>query len=111
MWITIIILRRNGIIIPVVNDYFTDLITIPMYCYLIQYMMNKIMGFHWRLNLKFIITSILYISILFEVVCPSISDQFIGDIFDILAYFFGGIAYYIFQIRQQQSKLWFSRTY
>jgi hypothetical protein len=96
-WITIIILRRNGIIIPWVNAYFTDLITIPMYCYLIQYTMNKIMGFQWKPNFKFIITSILYLSILFEVICPLISNRFTGDIFDVFAYFVGGMGYYFFK--------------
>ncbi|MBK1897794.1 hypothetical protein [Chryseobacterium paridis] len=69
--------------------------------------MNKILGFHWKPNLKFIITSIVYLSILFEVLCPSISDKFIGDIFDVVAYFMGGIGYYFFQIHPQKSKLFF----
>lgn len=96
-WLTIIILRRNGIIIPWINDYFTDLMTMSMYCYLIQYIMNKIMGFQWKPNLKFIITSTLYLSVLFEVVCPLISNRFTGDIFDVLAYFVGGVGYSFFK--------------
>lgn len=110
-WVTIIIFRRNGMIIPVVNGYFTDVITIPMYCYLIKYMMNKVMGFPWEPNLEFIISSFVYISVLFEVICPLISDQFTGDILDVLAYFAGGMSYYFFKNKKQQSKLLFSKFF
>jgi len=110
-WLVIIIFRRNGIIIPWVNDYFTDLITIPMYCYLVQYLMNKILGFHWKPNLEFIISSTVYLSILFEIVCPLISNKFTGDIFDVLAYFFGGMGYFIFQNKTQKVRLLLSNFF
>ncbi|MCS3531448.1 hypothetical protein [Chryseobacterium sp. JUb7] len=97
MWLIIFLLRKNGIIIPVINNYLTDLITIPMYAYLIEYIVNKIPGFRWKPDLKFILTSILYISFLFEVFCPMISDRFTGDVFDIVAYSIGGLGYYFFR--------------
>lgn len=97
-WLLIIALRRKEIIIPYVNNYFTDLITVPMYCYLIEYVMNTVLGFQWKPNFQFILTSILYLSLLFEVVCPSISTRFTGDILDVVAYAVGGIIYYILKI-------------
>ncbi|WP_345992214.1 hypothetical protein AAEU33_09235 [Chryseobacterium sp. Chry.R1] len=97
IWSAIIIFRKNGIIIPWFNDYFTDLITVPMYGYLIQYGMNKILGFRWQPDLKFIISSVIYLSLLFEWFCPLVSDHFVGDFFDVLAYSIGGIGYYLFQ--------------
>ncbi|ASK30436.1 hypothetical protein CEY12_10090 [Chryseobacterium sp. T16E-39] len=108
-WLTIILLRRNGIIIPWINDYFTDVLTIPMYAYLIQYVMNKILGFQWKPNLKFIISSAIYLSVLFEIVCPLISDQFTRDIFDILSYFVGGMGYYWFKNKKERSRQLFSK--
>lgn len=97
-WAVIILLRSNGIFIPVVNDHFTDLITIPMYCYLIEYIMNSLLGFQWKPDLKFVLTSVIYLSFLFEILCPKLSPLFTGDIFDVLAYFAGGIIYYFFMI-------------
>ncbi|MBO9691890.1 hypothetical protein [Chryseobacterium sp.] len=98
-WGIIILLRRNGIFIPVLNDYFTDGITVPMYCYLIEYIMNTVLGYHWKCDLKFVLTSILYLSLLFEVLCPRLSGDFTGDLSDVLAYSTGGILYYFIKVR------------
>nr|WP_315026852.1 hypothetical protein [uncultured Chryseobacterium sp.] len=98
IWGAIILLRRKGIYIPVINDYLTDFITIPMYCYMIELIMNSL-GYDWKPDLKFVLTSILYISFLFEVLCPQLSPVFTGDLFDALAYFFGGMGYYFFRIK------------
>jgi hypothetical protein len=96
VWIVIIIMRKNGIVIPFVNNHLTDLYTIPMYCYLIQFIMNNILGFKWKPDLKFILISVLNLSLLFEVVLPFLSHQFTGDILDVLAYGTGGMIYYFF---------------
>jgi len=98
-WGTIVLLRQNGIYIPVINDYFADGITVPMYCYLIGYIMNSILGCSWKPDLKFIFTSVLYLSFLFEVLCPKLSAQFTGDTFDVLAYFAGGMVYYFVAVK------------
>jgi len=96
IWLGIFSLRKNGVIIPFVNDHLTDLITIPMYCYLIQYIMNGFLGYNWKPDLKFIITSTVYLSLLFEVICPRISTIFTADIVDVIAYSIGGFLYYRF---------------
>ncbi|MET3035576.1 hypothetical protein ABXT08_05715 [Chryseobacterium sp. NRRL B-14859] len=99
VWAAILLLRKNGIYIPVINGYFTDFITVPMYCYLIEYIMNNIMGYHWKPDLKFVLTSVVYLSFLFEVICPGLSKVFTGDIIDVLAYFVGGMIYYLLRIK------------
>ncbi|RXM37966.1 hypothetical protein BOQ62_19940 [Chryseobacterium sp. CH21] len=104
VWSIIILLRCNGIVIPVINDYFTDLITIPMYCCLIEYIMNGILGYPWKPDLKFVLTSALYLSFLFEVLCPKLSTHFTGDFWDVLAYFAGGMGYYFFRVRPGYKK-------
>lgn len=96
IWVVMVIVRRKGIFIPYINGYLTDLVTVPMYTYLIQYTMNQVLCYYWKPDLKFILTSIVCISLLFEVVCPLISTRFTGDIFDVLAYFAGGTGYYFF---------------
>ncbi|NIF04224.1 hypothetical protein F3J23_02120 [Chryseobacterium sp. Tr-659] len=98
-WAVIIFLRKNGIYIPFINNHFTDCITVPMYCYLIEYIMNSLLGYQWKPDLKFVLTSILYLSFLFEVLCPMLSERFTGDILDVLAYGLGGMIYYLFRIK------------
>ncbi|WP_185287589.1 hypothetical protein [Chryseobacterium lactis] len=101
VWAAIILLRRNGIYIPVINNHFTDLITVPMYCYLIEYIMNSILGYHWKPDLKFVLTSVLYLAFLFEVLCPKLSGLFTGDFLDVLAYATGGLVYYFFSVKNR----------
>jgi len=61
--------------------------------------MNKRMGYSWKPDLKFILTSVLYLSLLFEAICPLISERFTADLLDILAYLAGGMLYYFLKIR------------
>ncbi|RQO38258.1 hypothetical protein DBR39_15440 [Chryseobacterium sp. KBW03] len=103
-WGAVLVLRQNGIYIPFLNDYFTDCITVPMYCYLIEYIMNVVLGYHWTPDLKFVLTSVLYLSFLFEVLCPKLSSHFTGDFYDVLAYSVGGVLYYFFAVRQIHKK-------
>ncbi|KPE49357.1 hypothetical protein [Chryseobacterium indologenes] len=98
-WFLVIFLRHEGIFIPVISNYFTDFITVPMYAYLIEYLMNKGMGYSWKPDLNFIMTSVLYLSLLFEALCPLVSERFTGDLLDVLAYLTGGILYYFLKIR------------
>lgn len=98
-WLLIVFLRKKGIIIPVISNHFTDFITVPMYTYLIEYLMNTVMGYRWKPDVKFIFTSVLYLSLLFEVICPMLSERFTGDILDVMAYLAGGIVCYLLKIR------------
>ncbi|WET51668.1 hypothetical protein PYS58_11100 [Chryseobacterium indologenes] len=98
-WAVIVLLRKNGVFIPIINNHFTDFMAIPMYCYFIEYIMNSWLGFHWRPDFKFVLTSILYLSFLFEVLGPELSHLFTGDIWDVLSYFLGAMLYYFFKIR------------
>lgn len=98
IWILIIVLRKEGIFIPVISNHLTDFITIPMYACLIEYMMTGL-GYHWQPDLKFFLTSTVYISLLFEVICPMLSEKFTGDFWDVLAYSAGGMIYYLAKVR------------
>lgn len=105
IWLGIYILRKNNIIIPIINDYLTDLITIPLYSYVIKYIMNDILNHDWKSDLQFYISSFIYISLLFELICPMISPRFTGDIFDVLVYFLGGSSYYLFEKCKMKSSV------
>lgn len=89
----IIVLRRFDIIVPVVNNYLTDLYTIPMYCYTIQFIMNEVFGYKWKPDLKFILWSTFYILIIFEVLGPLASVKFTGDLLDCVCYITGALMY------------------
>lgn len=97
IWLVIISLRSAGVIVPLVNNYLTDLYTIPMYCYTIETLMNRMFGYEWKSDFKFIISSSLFISILFEFICPLISPSYTSDIIDVLCYFTGGILFYYYR--------------
>ena len=99
IWGFIVVLRKNGIYIPLISNYFTDFITVPMYCYLIEYIMREIGSYSWKPDLKFVVTSWVYLSFLFEVLCPALSDLFTADILDVLAYFLGGAGYYFWIVK------------
>lgn len=94
LWIFIILLGKKGVCIPLINSYLTDFITVPMYAYLIEYLMNEVMGYYWKPDFKFILSSTIYLSLLFEVVCPILSDRFTGDILDVVAYLTGSLTCY-----------------
>lgn len=98
-WVVIVFLRNNGIFIPVISGHLTDFMTIPMYAYLIDYIMNALLNYSWKPDFKFILSSAIYLSLLFEAICPMLSEKFTGDILDVIAYFTGGVAYYFVRIR------------
>lgn len=97
IWLGIYILRKNNIIIPIINDHLTDFITIPLYSYVIKYIMNDVLNHDWKPDLQFYLSSFIYISLLFELICPMISSRFTSDIFDVLAYFLGGVSCYLIE--------------
>ncbi|PIF47187.1 hypothetical protein CLU96_4236 [Chryseobacterium sp. 52] len=99
VWVFIILLRKYDVFIPVISNHFTDLITIPMYAYLIEYLMNAVLGQPWKPDFKFILSSTIYLSLLFEVVGPMLSERFTGDLLDVGAYCIGGIIYYFLRLR------------
>ncbi|WP_126652046.1 hypothetical protein [Chryseobacterium aureum] len=103
-WGLIILLRSKGIVIPFINNHFTDCITIPMYCYLIEYIMNQVLGCPWKPDLKFVLTSVLYLSFLFEGLCPELSSHFTRDFLDVLAYCVGGAGYYFTVAREAHKR-------
>lgn len=105
IWVGVFILRKDHTIIPMVNDHLTDLITIPLYSYVIKYTMNEILSHNWKPDLQFYISSFIYISLLFELICPMVSPRFTGDIFDVLAYFLSGSSYYLFEKCKMRSSV------
>lgn len=93
-WIIVRVLRYNEIYLPIINDYLTDLYSIPMICYTIQSIAGYIYKTKIELSFRFILFITLNVSILFEFISPHFSKIHTGDIFDVLAYFTGATIYY-----------------
>ncbi len=96
IWGLILILRKLEIYIPFINNHLTDLYTIPMYCYTIEILMNGL-GYQWKPDLKFVLISAINITVTFEIVCPFLSDKFVGDFIDVICYFVGGILFFAYR--------------
>lgn len=105
VWLTIYILRRNNIIIPYINGYLTDLIAVPMYCYFVEFITNFFSTAKREFKRKDIISSIFYLSLIFEIICPYISDKFTSDPFDVICYTIGGFTYYFLRKRMNQAQV------
>lgn len=106
VWLTIYILRRNNIIIPYINGYLTDLIAVPMYCYFVEFITNFFSTAKREFKRKDIISSIVYLTIIFEVICPHISDKFTSDPFDVVCYIIGGFTYYFLRKRMNKTQVY-----
>lgn len=94
VWLLILLLRTQNIIIPFVNDHLTDLYSVPMFCYTIKIFVNIFIEKKWNPSLRFILSSAMYLTLTFEIICPYISNIYTYDIIDIICYFMGGILYY-----------------
>lgn len=95
LWLGIYVLRKYGIIIPIINNHLTDLYSVPMFCYTINLLMDAIFKTKRVTALKDILFSTFYLTIIFEVICPKISNIYTADILDALCYLIGGILYYL----------------
>lgn len=97
IWACIVILRKFGIYIPIINDHLTDLYAVPMYCYTIEFLMTKVFNYKFKPDLKFVLTSTLYLTLIFEVFGPLFSDKFVGDFVDAVCYLIGGLAFFCYR--------------
>jgi len=94
-WPLIHYFRWRGMPIPVLNDYLTDFVFIPLVAHasliftrFISRKPNIIYPLHWLLIIA------LYVSVIFEVLLPRYSTKVVGDTGDIAAYFAGSIFYF-----------------
>lgn len=94
LYISLYILKHNGIYIPLISDYLIDLICIPLVLGWIKMFTDKlsIQNFQW--GILPIVIAVIYFSIVFEFIMPNFSDQYTQDYWDILFYTIGGIIFY-----------------
>jgi hypothetical protein len=79
----------------IIQSYGTDILFIPM-------LMVSIKIVRWLFDLSFplgkkeVLFSVLYAAAVFEWILPALSENYVGDPFDVLAYFLGGTFYVVF---------------
>ena len=80
----------------VLSAYLDDFLCLPILLSLILLVQRRLIvqDEAFKLPVGHIIVSILYISLLFELVLPGFSVKFIGDPFDVLAYSAGAALFY-----------------
>ena len=95
IWGIIAFLRRNGIIIPLINDHLTDLYSVPMFSYTIMKIMKLTYYPDWRPDLKFLLGAALNLTIVFEIIFPLLSARYTTDFIDVICYFSGALIYHL----------------
>lgn len=100
IWGSIASFREYGFIIPLINDHLTDLYSVPMFSYTIMKIMQLTYYPEWRPDLKFLVGAAVNLTLVFEVICPILSDRYTADLLDIICYFTGAVMYYFIAYRK-----------
>ena len=69
--------------------YITDLLCMPLLLMLSVVFMRMMWWPHLLLDLKKVMAAWLYVSILFEMILPSLSDRYTADTWDVVVYAIG----------------------
>lgn len=87
--------QKKGIIFPwFIQNYWNDLMVMPLVLKLALIVLQKIHGKDWVLSIGHIFLCCAYFAFLFELVFPYYYERYTSDIWDVVAYFVGGILYY-----------------
>jgi hypothetical protein len=99
LWIVIHACRLLHYPIPVLNDYLTDFIAVPVMSHLALTFTRSyiVRNRYYTYPLSYLLFIALYVSVVFEWIMPGISSKFTGDVLDVAAYFAGSIFYYFIQ--------------
>lgn len=92
-------MKKSGIYYPFFSDYLADLICLPIVLTISRFLIIKLtsVGSGFELSPAKIIVATCYIAIVFEFLLPNFSSNYQSDMLDIVAYFLGASAYYIFR--------------
>ena len=100
-WILIRATRKLGYPIPILNNWLTDFIFVPLICYIALSIGHLLLGrnrtpLFYPLYQVMILSSV--VSIVFEILLPDYTTYNTGDPLDAISYFLGGFFYrYIHQ--------------
>lgn len=105
------LLEKNGIFIPYFHAYSDDVCAMPVLLSFASALMSLVyfgkdaLRFSYPLSRFQIISTLIYTTILFEIILPKYNAIYTADKYDFLAYAAGAILYYMFiNIRLTESK-------
>lgn len=88
-------LETHQIFIPYVHAYLDDLLCFPIVLNLTLFLLRKIyQNPDYRFTTMQIVFAVAYFSLVFEVVLPYFSENYRGDIWDVVAYGLGAIVFW-----------------
>ncbi|TVR38631.1 MAG: hypothetical protein EA392_09150 [Cryomorphaceae bacterium] len=93
------LLRVLDVYIPVVSDYLADLLALPVILTISRFLMIKfkVVNPSFEINLWMVLLTATYVSLVFEWWLPPRSERYTSDLVDVMAYFLGAIAYYLYR--------------
>lgn len=93
--------KTSGNYWPIVSDHLADLICLPIVLSICRYTLIK-----WKLapptfelTPAMVLAATIYFSVVFEGLLPLWNNNHHADFVDVLAYFLGGILYFLFRSR------------
>ena len=106
LYATLYYFKTSGTYWPIVSDHLADLICLPIVLSICRYALIK-----WKfapptfeLTPGMVLAAAIYFSVVFEGLLPMWKTNHHADFIDILAYFLGGISYFLFRLRIQNTK-------
>lgn len=95
-YLTLYFHKKSGHYIPWISDYMADLLCMPIvfaFC-LAVLKFWRVVSKDFELSASMIIVAVIYFSLVFEWILPSLSEKHHADTLDIVAYSLGALAYY-----------------
>jgi hypothetical protein len=83
---------------PLINDYLADVLCLPLLLTAVVWTIRRIKRLPFLvLDWKMILFAWLYTSLIFEYILPMSSAKYTADIYDVAAYFAGGVLFFLLQ--------------
>lgn len=83
--------------IPFLHDYLNDLLAMPVILSLALFLMRLIYrNVHYILSKTQVVFAVIYLALVFELILPFLSTNYVGDIIDVICYMAGGFLFYKF---------------
>jgi len=92
-----------GVHIPFIDSYIDPFLAMPILLLMLDWEM-EFFRTRPKLNEMELLASFIIFSVIFEWFFPYLSADFTGDVWDIIAYFLGGLLYYLSRQYDEQPK-------
>jgi len=95
-WLIVIIARKSGHPLPLINGHINDAFAIPVIANLGLWFQRAfiIKNSYYVLAPRHVIFIVAYVTLLFEGVLPLFSKAYTADLIDVLLYIIGGLFFY-----------------